>query len=94
MFVTFLKFSDNRAAAQDHMAGHNSWIAKGFDDGVFLSVGSLLPGQGGAVIAHGESRQAYDARISDDPFVKQGIVVAETHEIDAKRTIPALDMLR
>ncbi|EIM77770.1 hypothetical protein H7H48_10425 [Nitratireductor sp. B36] len=89
MFVTLLKFAENRSAAGEFMAGHNEWIAKGFADGVFLSVGSLDLG-GGAVIAHGESREAHDARIAADPFVEHGVVSAETYEIDPKRTVPAL----
>ena len=45
-------------------------------------------------LAAGEGRVAYDARVQADPFVVHGIVTAETHEIDAKRTIPALAFLR
>ena len=94
MFVTFLKFADNRAAAPEYMAAHNDWIAQGFADGVFLCVGSLRPALGGAILAYGESRAVHDARIAADPFVVQGIVIAETHEIDPKRTIAALDFVR
>jgi len=94
MFVTFLKFTENRAAAFQFMAAHNDWIARGFADGVFLCAGSLQPAAGGAILAHGESRSAHDARIAADPFVAQGIVTAETYEVDAKRTIPALDSLK
>ena len=93
MFVTFLRFADNRAAAPKYMTSHNDWIAQGFADGVFLCVGSLRPTAGGAILAYGESRAAHDARIAADPFVVQGIVTAETHEIDAKRTIAALDFV-
>lgn len=94
MFITFLKFSANRAAAPEHMAAHNDWIAQGFAEGKFLCVGSLPAGAGGAVVSHGESRAALDARIAADPFVIHDIVSAETHEIDAKRTAPALDFLK
>lgn len=94
MFVTFLKFSQNRAAAPESMAAHDEWIARGFADGVFLCVGSLQPAAGGAIFAHGESRAAHDARIAADPFVVQGIVTAETHEIDPKRTVSALDFVK
>ena len=94
MFITYLKFADNKAAAADFMAAHNDWIAKGFADGVFLTVGSLKPAAGGAILARGEARAAYDARIAEDPFVAQGIVVAETHELEPKRTVPALDFLK
>jgi uncharacterized protein YciI len=94
MFITFLKFGENRAAAPEYMAAHNAWIAAGFADGVFLCAGSLLPGAGGAILAQGESRAQHEARIAADPFVVQGIVTAETHEIDAKRTIAALDFIK
>ncbi|WP_112494951.1 hypothetical protein U0027_10150 [Agrobacterium tumefaciens] len=94
MFVTFLKFAENRAAAPEFMAAHNDWIAQGFADGAFLCVGSLQPAAGGAILANGESRSDHDARIAADPFVIQGIVTAETYEIDPKRTVAALDFVK
>jgi uncharacterized protein YciI len=94
MLVTFLKFAENRAAAPEIMAAHNDWIAQGFADGVFLCIGSLQPAAGGAILAHGESRADHDARIAADPFVVEGIVTAETYEIDPKRTVAALDFLK
>lgn len=94
MFITFLKFAENRAAAPEFMAAHNQWIAKGFADGVFLCVGSLTPAAGGAILAHGENREQHEARIATDPFVVQGVVAAEIHEVDPKRTVDALDFLR
>jgi len=94
MFVTFLKFVENRAAASEVMAAHNDWIARGFADGVFLCVGSLQPAAGGAILANGESRVDHDARIAADPFIVQGVVTAETYEIDPKRTVAALDFLK
>lgn len=94
MFITFLKFSENRAAAPEFMAAHNDWIAQGFADGKFLCVGSLLPGAGGAILSHHESRAELDARLANDPFVVHGIVSAEVHEIDPKRTVPSLDFLK
>lgn len=94
MFITLLKFAANRAAASEFMAAHNEWLAKGFADGVFFCVGSLAPGAGGAILAHGESREDHEARIAADPFVVQDIVTAEIYEIDPKRTTKALDFLR
>lgn len=94
MFVTFLKFAENRVAAPEFMAAHNEWIAQGFADGAFLCVGSLQPAAGGAILANGESRTDHDARIAADPFVVQGIVTPETYEVEAKRTVAALDFVR
>lgn len=76
------------------MAAHNDWIAKGFADGVFMSVGSLVPGEGGAVIARGESRADFEARVAADPFVSEGVVKAEIIEIDVKKCVPELAVLK
>jgi uncharacterized protein YciI len=94
MFVTFLKFAENQVAAPESMAAHNDWIAKGFADGAFLCAGSLQPAAGGAILANRGSRADHDARIAADPLVVQGIVTAETYEIDPKRTVAALDFLK
>ena len=47
MFIVLLRFSDNKGQAGQFMEGHNEWIKRGFDDGVFLLVGSLQPSMGG-----------------------------------------------
>ncbi len=94
MFITFLKFSDNRAAAAEYMAAHNDWIKKGFDDGVFLCTGSLTNSQGGAILAHNEPRDAYNKRISNDPFVQNGVVIPETSEFSPVQMTDALNFLK
>ena len=85
MFVVLLRFSENRNKASEFMEGHNQWIKRGFEDKVFLVVGSLQPGLGGAVLAHGESREALENRVNQDPFVAENIVTAEILEIDPKK---------
>nr|BEK69089.1 YciI family protein [Kitasatospora purpeofusca] len=81
MFVVLLRFSDNKAAAAQHMAGHQEWIKRGLGDGVFLLVGSIQPGLGGAVLAHNTSPEKLRKRVDEDPFVAQDIVTAEIIEI-------------
>ncbi|MEU9716209.1 YciI family protein [Streptomyces sp. NPDC047976] len=81
MFVVLLRFSDNKAAAAQHMAGHQEWIKRGLDDGVFLLVGSIQPGLGGAVLAHNTSPEELRKRVDKDPFVAQDVVTAEIIEI-------------
>ncbi len=51
MFIVLLKFSDNKAQAGQLMDGHNAWIKRGFDDDVFLLVGSLQPNLGGGIVS-------------------------------------------
>lgn len=94
MYIIFLRFSENRARAKHFMAAHNEWISKGIADGAFLLVGGLKDGNGGAIIARGETRAALDDRVSGDPFVQENIVSAEVHEIDPGRVDPRLQFLK
>jgi uncharacterized protein YciI len=92
MFVVLLKFADkSRAGAL--MAGHNDWIKRGFDDGVFLAVGGLKPDLGGAVVAHDVDRAALEARVNEDPFVAEGVVAPEILEIAPAKTDERLAFL-
>lgn len=62
MFIVLLKFSDNKGQAGELMDGHNEWIKKGLDDGVFLLVGSLQPGLGGGIVAHNTTLSELESR--------------------------------
>mgnify|MGYP001258155661 CR=1 FL=1 len=91
--VILLKFSDNKAKAGEYMDGHNEWIKRGFDERVFLLVGSLQPNLGGSVIAHNTSLAELQARVNNDPFVAQNVVRAEILEIEPKKADERLSFL-
>ena len=79
MFIVLLKFSDNKTKAGAFMDGHKAWIQRGFTEGTFL--------------AHGMSRAALEAFVAEDPFVAEGVVPAEIHEIAPARTDDRLAFL-
>jgi uncharacterized protein YciI len=81
MFVILLRFSANRREAGKFTAGHQQWIKRGFNDGVFLLVGSLKPNAGGGILAHNISLADLQNRVNDDPFVAEDIVSAEILEV-------------
>jgi len=93
MFIINLKFSHNKALAAKHMAAHKTWIEDGFNDGIFLGVGSLVPSIGGVLLARSASRDALQDRVNRDPFVIHDVVIADVQEVDFKRTIPDLVLL-
>lgn len=62
------------------MTAHGDWLQRGFDDGVFILAGRILPQDGGSILAHNISRDALVALISEDPFVKNNVVAAEILE--------------
>lgn len=81
MFIIFLRFSDNKYKAQEFMSGHKAWVKQGIDDEVFHLVGSLQPNLGGCILAGNVDRENLELRVNKDPFVIEGIVTAEIHEI-------------
>ncbi|MGK9232015.1 hypothetical protein KXS07_13195 [Inquilinus limosus] len=93
MFVVLLRFSDNRDKAGQFMQGHNEWLQRGFDDGVFLLAGSLQPRLGGGILAHSTSRPELQDRVDADPFVAKGVVTAEILELSPSRADARLDFL-
>ena len=93
MFIIQLKFSDNKSQAGQFMEGHNAWIKRGFDAGVFLLVGSLQPNLGGGIVAHNTSLSDLQNRVNQDPFVEERIVNAEILEITPVKTDERLAFL-
>jgi uncharacterized protein YciI len=93
MFIVLLRFSANKKSAGDYMDAHKAWIKQGFDEGIFLLVGSIKPGQGGAIVAHGCTLAALQQRINEDPFVTEDVVNAEILDIDTARADDRLQFL-
>jgi uncharacterized protein YciI len=93
MFVVLLRFAGNKAGAGQFMDGHNQWLRRGMDDGVFLLVGSLQPKLGGAILAHGESLPDLERRVNEDPFVVENVVSAEILEIAPSKADERLGFL-
>jgi len=98
MFIVLLKFSDNKNQASEFMSGHKNWIKNGFDEGVFLVVGSLKPAKssgnvGGGIVAHNTSLEELQERVNDDPFVAENVVTAEVLEISPNQADERLNFL-
>jgi uncharacterized protein YciI len=93
MFMVLLRFSGDKSKTSHFMQGHNDWLKRGFDDGVFFLSGSLRPNLGGGILAHNTSLSALEARVADDPFVAQRIVSAEILEIAPSKADERLTFL-
>lgn len=93
MFIVFLKLAGDKSRISDFMAGHKEWIGRGFQSGTFLTVGTLEPGLGGAILTHNISRPDLEAFLDEDPFVVEGIALPEIHEVTPARTDDRLAFL-
>jgi len=93
MFIVLLRFAGNRGQAGRFLDGHKAWLQRGFDDGVFLVAGSLRPDLGGAILAYGTSLADLQVRVSEDPFVAEGVVSAEVLDMVPARAQERLRFL-
>jgi uncharacterized protein YciI len=93
MHIVLLKFAGHKDQAPHHMDGHNAWLKRGFDDGVFVLAGTLQPRQGGAIVAHGCTLEELQTRVAEDPFVAAGVVQAEYMEISPSKADERLAFL-
>lgn len=93
MFVIQLKFSTNKANAGQFMDAHNAWLKEGFANGTFLLAGTIQPKVGGAIFAHNATLEQIQAIVKEDPFVAEGVVVAEIIEITLSKAAPQLEFL-
>jgi len=93
VFIVLLEFSGNKGQASRFMEGHNEWLRRGFDDGVFLLVGSLQPNLGGGIVAYNTTLSDLQSRVSNDPFVAENVVSAEILEITPSKADERLKFL-
>ena len=94
MFVVLLNFSSNKSEAGQFMDGHNAWIRRGFEEGVFLLAGGIVPKLGGGILAHNTTLADLEARVNLDPFVAEDVVRAQIIEITPARTDERLAFLQ
>ncbi|WP_299744397.1 hypothetical protein [uncultured Tateyamaria sp.] len=94
MYVVTLTLTEQKSKAPDFMAAHNDWIARGFEDGVFVLVGGLKPQGGGAILATNIDLSALEQRVAADPFVSEGIATPHIQELAPARTDPRFAFLR
>lgn len=92
MYIVFLKLTDKSKIAEN-MQGHNAWLKRGFDDGVFLLAGTIEPKQGGAIFADNISAEGLEARVNEDPFVANEVVSVDISEITPARADERLKFL-
>jgi uncharacterized protein YciI len=81
MYFVFLRFGAGRPQAGKWLDHHNRWLEHGIEAGFVLLAGSLVAGQGGALIMANLTREEVEARLQEDPFVSEGVVVPEIHAV-------------
>lgn len=93
MFIVLLTYTAPLAQIDAHVAAHREWLSGCYADGIFLASGPQQPRTGGAILAHGLSRDALDARLARDPFAQAGVASYQVVEVAVKLADPRLGFL-
>lgn len=93
MFILDLTYTAPLSLVESHIEPHMAWVAKGYEDGIFLASGRKQPRTGGMIFATG-SRADLEALVSSDPFVTAGVAHYEITEMILSRTAAGLDRLK
>jgi uncharacterized protein YciI len=73
LFVIELIYTAPLAAIDAAMAAHVRFLKKYYAAGTFLVSGRKIPRDGGVILAAGESREAIEAIMREDPFCSGGL---------------------
>jgi uncharacterized protein YciI len=73
MFVVELIYKVPLAQIDKHMPAHLRFLKKYYASGQFLVSGRKIPRDGGIILAVGESRDAIEAIVREDPFCARGL---------------------
>lgn len=94
MYFILLSFAAQKDRLAEFLEAHKAWLQQGFEDGVFIAAGSMTDGEGGAILAVGETEDELAARIAKDPCVTGGVVEPEIIGVAPTMMDPRLDFLR
>jgi len=93
VFVIELLYKAPLAQIDANMKAHVAFLNKYYAAGNFLVSGRKIPRDGGIIIAVGSSRDAIEALVREDPFVKRGLADFRVVEFRASQRAEMLKNL-
>lgn len=90
IYVAVLTYVRPLEEIDAQLPAHVDWLKRGYADGVFLASGRRIPRTGGVILARGESREAIEARLREDPFQRLGLAELELIPFEPSMTADAL----
>ncbi len=73
MFIAILTYKKPLGEVDKYLQAHRAYLAENYAAGNFIASGPQTPSVGGVIMMKGESREAVDALIKQDPFHINGI---------------------
>jgi uncharacterized protein YciI len=73
MFIIELIYKVELSQIDANMPSHMAYLKEHYAGGRFLASGRKIPRDGGVILALGESKEAVEAIVKQDPFVARGL---------------------
>jgi uncharacterized protein YciI len=73
MFIIELTYKVELSQIDANMPSHMAYLKEHYAAGRFLASGRKIPRDGGVILALGESKEAVEAIVKQDPFVARGL---------------------
>ncbi len=89
MFVVALRYTAPLAKLDASMTDHVKFLQKHYKESTFIASGRQVPRTGGIILACGKSKEAIEALMKTDPFVRQGLAEFTVTEFLTSQMHPA-----
>lgn len=73
LFIISLFYKATLADVDKHLAGHNAFLTKYYENGSFICSGPKVPRTGGIILCKADSYGSVVAIIEEDPFKINGM---------------------
>jgi uncharacterized protein YciI len=80
MFVVELTYKVSLEEIDAAMKAHMVFLRRHYASGAFVMSGRKVPRDGGIILVRGESREAVEALMAEDPFCKRGLAECRVTE--------------
>ncbi len=89
MFVVTLRYIAPLPDLDVYMSEHVKFLQKHYKESTFIVSGRQVPRTGGIILARGKSKEAIEALMRTDPFVRQGLAEFTVTEFLTSQMHPA-----
>jgi uncharacterized protein YciI len=85
MFLLLSRYLKPTEEVDRFIAEHRAFLDRYYESGLFIVSGPFQPRTGGIILTADASREAIDAALAEDPFVRENIAEYEIREFTATK---------
>ncbi|VVE88618.1 YciI family protein [Pandoraea bronchicola] len=93
MFVVLLHYVQPLDVVEAHIPEHREFLDRHYAAGHFVASGPQVPRTGGVILAGNLSRQALDAVLAEDPFLRERVAQYQVIEFHPTKFAPGAEAI-